>query len=355
MKISKSIALLIFVSAVLVMINACNRGPVCGNSELEEGEDSTTCCLDAGCIGEQTCVNNTCEEPECGNCQYIDDEKHICMDYECCNDSECPADEGCSDHECKKITCGYCKYIEEHNCKALVCCDDSDCDDNNKETIDLCKFPATKSAECTHESVNECESDADCDDNNHSTRDSCSVGKPHECMNIPIIECEDGDDYCPEECNYKNDDDCEEKEIECGDDDLDCFNDALEECLLADLTLTVHDDNNESVDKEITTYFRIEEEDDDKCEVFFRTEKIDIEFTDDYIDELQDDPYNYTEEEIEDLEDDAQDDADELEGNDWTCHFEDYDNLVDILNDWEDGDYAISDFESYECEGDYFD
>ena len=96
------------------------------------------------------------------------------------------------------------------------------------------------------------------------------------------------------------------------------------------------------------------ENDDEECEVFFRTEDIDLDFTDDYKEELQDDPYNYTVSEVNELEDTAQDEAEELEGYEWRCYFEDSDDLIDILNDWEDGDYAISDFDGYDCEGDYF-
>lgn len=354
MKISKKAMLLVLISAVLVMFSACDKGPVCGNSVIEEGETSDTCCIDVGCVGEQTCVDNKCQEPVCGECQHIHEETHICIDYDCCDNSECSDDEECVDHECKGIVCGYCKYVEGHECKKLVCCDDDECDDGDDETIDLCKFPATKSAECTHESVDECEEDADCDDGDDSTKDSCSVGMPHECRNIPITECEGGDDFCPEDCNYRNDYDCEEEFIECEDDDLDCFTDAMDECLMAELTWTIVYDND-TAEIETETYMKIEDEEDDKCEVFFRIEDVKLKFTNDYKDDLEDDPYNYTEEEIDDLEDDAEDEANNVEGDYGTCYFEDYDEVVDILNDWEDGDYSIDDFDDYDCDGDYFD
>ena len=352
MKISKFLLLIVF-SAIL--ITACTKEPVCGNSELEEGETPATCCLDAGCIGDQVCVNNTCKEPECGECQYVDSEKHVCVDYDCCDDSECSDDEECSDHECEKIICGSCEFIEDHKCKSLACCEDSDCNDYNEKTIDLCKFPGTKSAECTHEVADECSSDEDCDDNNNSTADSCSFGTPRVCRNIVITTCRDGDGFCPEDCNYKDDDDCEIEKIECDDDDIDCFNDALDDCLIAELEWTV-ESNNDTVDMEITTFMSIEgENNDNECEVFFKTKKVELEFTSDYIDELQGNSYNYTEEEVEDLESEAQDDADDVEGYDWTCYFDDCDDLISLLHSWEIGDYDITDFESYDCEGDYFD
>ncbi len=84
--------------------------PVCGNEIVEEGETSETCCEDAGCIGEQICENNDCIEPTCGNCQYL----------------------------------------ENHICKGYICCLDSDCDDNNQNTIDICRNTSTLNATCSY-------------------------------------------------------------------------------------------------------------------------------------------------------------------------------------------------------------
>lgn len=57
--------------------------PVCGNGILEEGENSFTCCADAGCPQEQSCISNMCKfVAVCGN--------NICEPTE--NSTSCPAD-----------------------------------------------------------------------------------------------------------------------------------------------------------------------------------------------------------------------------------------------------------------------
>lgn len=348
MKVNKQILLIILVLSIFIA--GCQQ-PLCGNSELEEGEDSTTCCLDAGCIGSQTCVNNTCEEPECGECQYL--ENHTCKDYECCENSECSEDEKCLDNKCQEISCTGCNYIENNECKPFVCCINKDCDDNDDDTKDFCRFPATKKAKCVYEDVDECQTDEDCNDDKNSTKDTCSTGKPHTCKNIPIIHCIDDDNFCPKDCNFNNDNDC--KILNC-EDDVDCFNEQLDNCSFAEMTMKEFN-RSDNIDMEITTYIKIvEKDDDDVCEVFFRTEDIKFEFTNRYKNDLQDDPYNYTESEVDDLEDDAKDDANDVEGNEWRCFFEaeEYDDIEDILDDWDDGYYDVMDFVDYDCDGDYF-
>lgn len=52
----------------------------------------------------------------------------------------------------------------------------------------------------------ECSKNSDCNDNKASTKDICRGSK---CVNKIITECQN-DDYCPENCNYKNDPDCDE-------------------------------------------------------------------------------------------------------------------------------------------------
>ncbi|MBW3018593.1 hypothetical protein KY329_00200 [Candidatus Woesearchaeota archaeon] len=340
---------IIILLVILTVITACG-GPVCGNSEVEKGETSANCCLDVGCIGGQTCVDNVCVDPKCGECEHL--VKHECVAYACCNDSECSTEEKCANHECQKVICGSCEYLDDRECKALPCCDDADCDDGKPETIDLCKYPSTKSAECTHEQANDCEADADCDDNDVSTSDSCSSATPRKCRNIPITKCIDNDDYCPDDCTYSDDNDCEETVTDC--DDIDCFYDALDDdCHLAELTWTT-EDYNSTHEVDITTYMEIiKKTTEDECKVYFKTKDLELAFTADYIDDLKDD-FNYTTAEVQELEDDAQDDADYVVGYDWTCYFDNTNDLKAVLNDWEDGDYGFTEFENYDCDGDYF-
>ncbi|MDO8428411.1 MAG: hypothetical protein Q7S92_04310 [Candidatus Diapherotrites archaeon] len=56
-----------------------------------------------------------------------------------------------------------------------------------------------------------CEEDTDCDDNNPATRDVCS-GEPKTCGSTYITACAGGDEYCPEGCTTELDSDCGEVE-----------------------------------------------------------------------------------------------------------------------------------------------
>jgi len=53
----------------------------------------------------------------------------------------------------------------------------------------------------------QCQEDSDCDDGDDSTRDVCS-GSPKKCSNIKIEDCVTGDNYCPPNCKYEEDNDC---------------------------------------------------------------------------------------------------------------------------------------------------
>ncbi len=364
MKNHYRLPMLILLFALAFIITACiqqapsekelaAQEPACGNGKLEPGETSANCCTDAGCVGEQTCVENVCENPECGECQYADAETGVCKEYQCCDDSACPDNEQCRNHECTAPLCGYCSSIKNHECVKFACCEDEDCNDNDSTTTDRCSYPKTASATCVHETLNECEKDADCNDNNATTKDICYMGKPHECMHEAVSTCTYNDGVCPRLCNYENDNDCKREVIECQEDDLECFTSALDDCATAEVTWTVQYENR-TVEMDITTYMSVEEKHDDgECEIFFRTKKVELQFTDDYREELHDD-YKYTYSKIDDLEDDAQDAADDVEGYVWRCYFKNYSRPVSILNNWADGDYDIEDFDREECSGDYF-
>ena len=195
-----AISFVILISAVFWVFT----GPVCGNGELEKGETIETCCLDAGCLGEQICRDNACIEPTCGICQYL--ENHRCLSYECCDDNSCASTEICQDNNCIELSCDDCQYASNHICNDYVCCNDIDCDDNNTDTDDACLNPSTPSASCSN-IFNECETDADCNDNDVSTKDACS-GAPKQCSNTKITECISGDIYCPIGCTSQQDNDC---------------------------------------------------------------------------------------------------------------------------------------------------
>ncbi|MBU0459848.1 MAG: hypothetical protein KJ597_02170 [Nanoarchaeota archaeon] len=147
---------------------------ICGNGIVEEGETLETCCLDAGCLGEQTCENNVCLEPICEGCQYL--ENHICKDYDCCTDSDCSDEEICEDHECTVLGCGECQYIEDRVCKDYECCVNGDC--NNDEICENHECQELVCSSCQYALNHTCNdyvccANLDCSDNDISTNDIC--------------------------------------------------------------------------------------------------------------------------------------------------------------------------------------
>lgn len=55
----------------------------------------------------------------------------------------------------------------------------------------------------------ECQTNSDCNDNNPSTNDVCS-GSPKRCSNTNIVSCINEDNYCPPNCDFALDTDCDE-------------------------------------------------------------------------------------------------------------------------------------------------
>lgn len=151
-----------------------------------------------------SCENESCIMALCGECQYI--ENATCFKYECCNNSGCNGNKSCQDHKCQEIVCGACQYKANQLCYNYTCCADSYCNDNNVSTVDKCIRPNSTNSSCEH-LVYECLANSDCDDDNSSTQDICLVSTK-KCSHDWIDECDDDDNYCPEDCNYTNDDDC---------------------------------------------------------------------------------------------------------------------------------------------------
>jgi len=65
--------------------------------------------------------------------------------------------------------------------------------------------------------IDQCATNTDCNDNNSSTEDICS-GALKLCSNILITSCKNNDNYCPPGCTNNNDSDCEAiiELIDCG-------------------------------------------------------------------------------------------------------------------------------------------
>jgi predicted small secreted protein len=348
--------IIIIVLAVLsaVLLSGCNNY-VCGNGVIEKDETSLTCCMDVGCPGAQNCMNNSCVDPKCSSCEYLDSQAHKCVKYDCCSSSDCNADEECSDHKCTGLLCKSCTYVDGHKCVAFKCCGDSGCNDNNEMTIDVCKLPSTKSADCSHEAIQTCKTDSDCNDKKALTKDICVKGSISKCVHTNITECEDNDGFCPEGCEYDDDNDCETGIEDCGT-SITCFEDALDACEPASLSFDMDvDDDERKQDISISLEILSWDDEEELCNVSFEFDTIDIEYTDDYIEELLND--SNTEDEIDDLLADENDDADDIEGDSGECSLEEGEmtNVKTILSNWKADDFDVDDFNSYDCDGDFFD
>ena len=73
------------------------------------------------CKKSQKCINNLCEDLQCGYCQYTDD--HYCYSYECCVDAECFLNETCSNNVCSEVACNEGSIIN-HTCTSEECAPD---------------------------------------------------------------------------------------------------------------------------------------------------------------------------------------------------------------------------------------
>lgn len=119
------------------------------------------------------------------------------------------------------------------------------CTDNNECGTTSDKPEETK--ECDTEPEPECESDSDCDDQDPCTSNECVNGK---CDYPDITECEDNDDCCPTGCEYAEDDDCPEpvecqvdKQCESNDPCIDAYCSQDGECKYADIASCNDDDD----------------------------------------------------------------------------------------------------------------
>jgi serine protease len=109
-----------------------------------------------------------------------------------------------------------------------VCSSDTDCNDSNECTNDVCLNPGTPNAYCSHSNVADntactggvccsgkcaapaCLADANCNDNNVCTIDTCSSAGTcgASCTFTPITQCVSGDGCCPVGCTSLTDNDC---------------------------------------------------------------------------------------------------------------------------------------------------
>lgn len=116
------------VVATIALLQSSGNQPEasCGNRLMEQGESPQNCCEDTGRLPAQSCVNHSCIEVKCGECEYV--ANNSCHRYECCSDLECGKNETCSrnTNKCVAIECE-CGYIKNRTCVSYECCSNKDC------------------------------------------------------------------------------------------------------------------------------------------------------------------------------------------------------------------------------------
>lgn len=180
--------------------------PVCGNGEVEKGETMETCCSDTGCIGQQGCVSNSCIEPSCGYCEYLED--HYCRKWACCESRDCAEDAYCDGHTCVSLDCLPCQYYLNHECIDYPCCIDSDCGTNYRCVEHAC---ISNCGSCQYMvdgicADHECCNDSMCAGSQRCERNNCvpvicgagDIIKDHQCT--AAERCQSNND-----CNDSND------------------------------------------------------------------------------------------------------------------------------------------------------
>jgi hypothetical protein len=153
-----------------------------GAGELEEEEETAEeiCDSDADCRDGDACNIDTCTD---GSCSY---EPVDCDDGDNSTDDMCDANGIC-------VSTPALECIDDLSCES-----DSDCDDTNACTRDLCVDD-----ECQHTiiaSCTPCTSAEECDDDNPCTMDTCST--ENRCVHTAISGCVTC--VCAEDCEDSN-------------------------------------------------------------------------------------------------------------------------------------------------------
>jgi len=121
---------------------------------MNEGTSDSYCDSDTENRLVQTCANQ-CISGVCGNI--------ICYQNSDCDDENVFTTDVC-------VNPGTFNSYCDHG--TIVCFDDGDCDDSNSHTADICMNPGTLDSYCDHDGII-CNNDMDCDDHNIRTLDEC--------------------------------------------------------------------------------------------------------------------------------------------------------------------------------------
>lgn len=189
----KLLFLILFV--FLLCIGVAQAGN-CSNGFCDANEDTTNCCVDCGCPGNQTCWG----------VPGVSDDQKSCVDPFCGD--------------------GFCDETLDHNSipneRWDNCCDDCGCHGSDvweAEKIAEYSFLYYRATDdvCYDNRCDGCHIDQHCNDSDDCTIDEClDTGYLNKslCYNSPITECISGDGCCAPGCLYADDTDCIGK---CGD------------------------------------------------------------------------------------------------------------------------------------------
>jgi len=142
------------------------------------------------------------------------------------------------------------------------------------------------------------------------------------------------------------------KIISCKADDEDCFIQAAETCRKANVTITKSIDLFGMFTTTGTSYQEIKGGRNGNCTIYFRTEKVDVKFTEEFIRKMK--VKGATQQQIEQAELKANKNADLTEGMDGVCIYK-TETLVALLKKWKDGNFSTSDWKGGNCRGTMFD
>jgi hypothetical protein len=141
----------------------------------------------------------------------------------------------------------------------------------------------------------------------------------------------------------------EAKTIDCGT-DLDCFIEASKNCEPSKVVYTLTVDLF-GASQTTTTYLEIKGLTGNKCILYVRRERVDVDYSDELIQKML--SRGSTREQLEQQKKEANEIYDATEGSDGTCQFKTSD-LTAMLQRWKGGIFATSDWEGSECKGEYF-
>ena len=136
---------------------------------------------------------------------------------------------------------------------------------------------------------------------------------------------------------------------ECGS-NMNCFIDSARNCQKAKIMSTTNIDLF-GIEQTTSSYYELKGMQSGKCLFYLRTESVDLELSDELIQQMKSDGASQAE--IDRQLQDSQNLAEQLEGRDGTCKIETQ-KLVTLLTDWKQGKFSTEDLKNVGCSGSFF-